>query len=644
MFLRGRFSVLNPEMKIFSLAVSASGSDILFSSDARFVHMLDDEGRLKWEVFFEGLPVTAELSADGSYIAVGTDIGGLHFMSREGRLLWEKSFGGPVEKVALAPKGGFMAVSVKEDEGSYRLYGLNKWGAFLWEKETGPLAEIYLFGEKDTLYYLEKNSVQKEEEEKKNTLTALREKEILWEKKASLADVSGDGRFAALYDGKILSFYALGEIPTLLWEKPLGQKISYLKLTENAEQIFAYSAFPGTGSNLFVFQREGHLCWDKKIPSGSLLQLSRFGERLVASSWQEYSEDLSKVLVLDNAGNTLQEIELASRIEKLSLSQDGNILALAGSEGNIFILDIPSAFFSPEAETPGEAAERPRELYRPVTYSSGEGERFITLYFYDEYAVRLIPVSRSIKNSSPLLQAAVSELVKGPSRVSGLSRTIPKDAHIEVSYEDGIVTVDLPAELNELSGGRRVEGIIESLILTVSQFPSVEGIRFLVGGKKARSFGAEGFIIEGVFPSRPAAEGKTILYLPYRSGERYFLLPREVVPLGNTLSTPWDLLQLLLQESGRYLKVVPEVKEISFNGDEIILDWDASFLELFPPEASAKDKSLAALFIDAVLLTLCSNYRQKSLVFYVEGELWEPPADYTLPELTFKFPFYINPE
>ena len=52
----------------------------------------------------------------------------------------------------------------------------------------------------------------------------------------------------------------------------------------------------------------------------------------MASSWQEYSDDFSKVLVFDNRGNILQKLEMASKIEKLALSGNGNILTLAGND------------------------------------------------------------------------------------------------------------------------------------------------------------------------------------------------------------------------------------------------------------------------------------------------------------------------
>lgn len=642
MFVRGRFSVVDPEMNIYALDISSSGDDILFSSDARSIHMLDDQGRLKWEVVFEGLPVAAELSDSGYYIAVGTDCGEVYFLHRDSQVIWKKNFPGAICHIALSPYSNFLVISVKDENDVYKLYALDQWGTPLWERETGPLLQLDYVSERNIVYC----SLEKEG---KNVFVVFKNGEVFWEKEAAVSAVSKDGEFAAIYNDNVLSLYNLktekGTSPGLFWRHPLSSKITSLELTEAGEHVLAYSAFPGAGNNLFVFCRKGSLSWEKKIPSGSLLQASRFGDRIVASSWQEYSEDFSKVLVLNKNGDVLQETGMASRIEKISLSRDGNILALAGNEGNIFILDMPVYGLLQETElSGGSAPEHAEELYRPVVFSCADEEQYITLYFYDEYALRLVPVSRCIKSTQAPLQAAVSELIKGPCRQSGLSRTIPKDTHIKVTLQDGIAVLDLPEDLSRLGDSKQNRGIIDSLILTASQFPSVEGVRFLIEGSSARIFGMEGVIINDVFPSRSPVKNKTMLYIPYRSGKRFFLLPREAIQLGSRFNTAQDLLKILLEESRRFLPVAPELKDIRITNKEIILDWGQSLAKLFPPEGSPEEKALASLFLDSVLLTLGSNFQQDRVVLFIEGEPWEPPEGYPSTVLEYSEPFYLNPE
>jgi len=636
LFLRGRFSVVNPEMTVHALAISSSGREIIFSLDARSINMLDDQGRLKWEFIPEGSPVSAVLTSDGRYVAVGTDLGKVFFLRNDGHVLWDIQFEGRPSHLAIDSKGDYLALSIEEEDG-FMLYYLDKWGTSLREIKTGKILDLNILpgGE---LYYLEKG-------DEINTIVILSLGDVLWDEEALLASVSSCGNFAVTYTGDIINFYTLREKapPVLLFSHSINIEISWLEISEGGELVLAYSAFSGGSSNLFALHKDGRVLWKKRIPDGSLIQKSFNGERIAASSWQEYSDDFSMVLVLDNNGNTLQKIEMASRIEKMALASDGTILALAGSDGNIFILDIPGQGINEVMEKAD--SEQGGEIYRPVVFERSGDEFYLTLYFYDEQALHLIPVNRTVKRTLRVLQVAVNELVKGPRRFSGLSRTIPKDTGIDVVQKEGLAEINLPEDLNRLGGSSQIVGIIDSLVFTVSQFNAVEGIRFLVNGQYSESFGAEGLMIGQIFPPRhPGENNRMLLYLPYRSGERYYLLPREAIQLGGKLNTPDDLVKVLLDESSSFLSEVPELNKITVMNEEIILDWGPSFKKMFPPDANPQEKALSVLFLDALLLTLTDNLVPDHLVFLVDGEAWEPPSEYPALNRTIKRPFYINPE
>ncbi len=630
--LRGRFSILNPEMEIFALSVSSNGKDILFSSEARTISKLDDEGNLRWEITSEGLPVCASLTEDGRFAAVGTDEGTVYFLREDGHILWQTSFQSRIEHIVLNKNGDTLVLSVPGEKDNI-LYCLDRWGTILWEMETGLLQELY-FTAGEEIYYLEK-------EKSGGSLKAVREGELIWEKDALLAAFSAEGDYFGLYNGVELQYYRLemdGYPSQLCSFSPRGEKeISWLGLTERGQYLLAYNALAVGKNNLWVFNRDGLLLWERRIPSGALLSFSSSGERIVASSWQEYSEDFSKVIVLNNYGDILQEVEMGSRIEKNVLSNDGGILVLAGSDGNLFILEIPvDGAVTQKNHFEGE--EQAKTIYRPLTFGKPERESYLKLFFFDEDANNLIPINRLVKAAPHLFQTAVDELVKGPRRSSGLSRTISKDVHIEAIVQEDIVYVDLPAELDKLGGTTQVAGLIDSLVLTLSQFSSVQGIQFLLEGEKVSVFTGEGFMIDKVFSPLRLGE-KPALYLPCRSGDRYYLLPREA---GKSME-PVDLANEVLRHSYPFLSVKPELKEMRIEGKEIVLDWEASFTEIFPPEGSSEEKALAQLFTDALLLTLTENLLPDRLVFLVEGELWAPPEDYTL-SMELQRPFFINPE
>jgi outer membrane protein assembly factor BamB len=620
--LKGRFSIINPEMNIYALDVSSSGSDILFSSDTGSVSMLDDHGRLRWEIFLEGLPTFALLTTDGNFAAVGTDKGKVFLLDNKGQIIWKEELDGIIELLSVAPGGEYLAVSLeKEQKNILRLY--DRFGNLIWERFTAPLLKINLFATGE-LYYLEKG-------EKNNTLLALDDRGgELWSLPLSQVSFSSCGYFAVAGVGEQIYYYSLKEEdePAVLWNVSPGAEITWFGLTENGENVVAYSAPSCGSSNLFAYDKSGTLLWERKIPAGALLQVSRFGRRIVATSWQEYSEDFSKVLVLDAGGETLQELEMTSRINKMAFSDDGSILALAGSDGNIFVLDISV----PVTEKNGDEAQE-KSLYSQVIMGNPAGEQYLTLYFYDEQALHLIPVNRNIKATANIIQMAVDELIKGPCRLSGLSRTIPKDAAINATFEDGIASIELPEELTRLFSPAQKAGIIDSLLLTISQFSFVNEVRFIIGGEETKIFS----------PRRLEKEGM-LFFIPHRVGERYYLLPREVVKLKDKINTPDSLVNTLLDEYRVFFPELPQVKKVYIKSDEIILDWDSSFRNIFFTEAGAERRELVALIVDSLLLTLAGNLEPPRLQFFVEGVPWMPPAEYAHLNLELKRPFYINPE
>lgn len=635
--LKGRFAVVSSEMEIFALDVSFDGGSILFSSETCSVNMLDEQGRLAWDLTLEEKPIRAALAQDGRFVAVGTDGGRLIFLRQDGRIFWETQLDGRIGLLKFSPDGEHLAVSIQKEEiEGEKLYLFNHWGIQQESWDTPPILELFVLPGGD-LGYLEKG-------EEANRLVLYRQGKACWEREASLAAFSGDGKYAAVVSGKLLSYYCLEgeEQPPLLWERHLIGEPTFLYLTEMGSHVLAYSAFSGGRNNLFLLNREGSFLWEKRIPDGSLIQVSCFGEKIAAASWQEYSDDFSKVMVLDTFGRKVQEAEIAIRIEKIALSGDGRLLVVAGREGNIFILDI-----SPpgEPEIKMEAAgEQSRFYYKPVAWEKPPDENYITLYFYDHRGVHLIPVHRSVKAGTNLVQVAIQELVKGPRRLSGLSRTIPKDAVITVTVDKGLAFLNLPEELNRLAGRSMAAGAIDSLLLTLSQFPSIHGVHILIDGQVAEFFGADKLPIGDIFSLSERKQKKPVLYLPYLSVDRYYLLPREGAELNGKKITAEELVNLILGQVRHILPVVPRLKGIEVLKNEIILDWSSSFQQLFPAGGGEEEKLLAALFMDSLLLTLGNNLEPDRLVILVEGELWTPPEGYSLPDLQLRRPYYINPE
>ncbi len=114
----------------------------------------------------------------------------------------------------------------------------------------------------------------------------------------------------------------------------------------------------------------------------------------------------------------------------------------------------------------------------------------VTLYFKStdksgNYSY-FVPVTRMVKVSDNVIKTAVEELVKGPAEDMGLASILPHDAKVlDVKQDASEVVVNFSKDLLGYGGGTDVEqSLVNSIVLTVSQFPGVEQVSILVEGKK----------------------------------------------------------------------------------------------------------------------------------------------------------------
>ncbi|HHV79821.1 MAG TPA: GerMN domain-containing protein [Firmicutes bacterium] len=102
----------------------------------------------------------------------------------------------------------------------------------------------------------------------------------------------------------------------------------------------------------------------------------------------------------------------------------------------------------------------------------------------------LIPVTRFIPKTVSAIKAVVSELIKGPQGLQGLSPTIPAGTKLlGTNLKDGIAYVDFSKELKTKHwGGSFGESItVNSIVYTVTEFPTVSKVQILIAGKKGET-------------------------------------------------------------------------------------------------------------------------------------------------------------
>ncbi|QGG49354.1 GerMN domain-containing protein [Heliorestis convoluta] len=115
------------------------------------------------------------------------------------------------------------------------------------------------------------------------------------------------------------------------------------------------------------------------------------------------------------------------------------------------------------------------------------GEQYIlTLYFADSKGQNLVAEERSIPKTESLARSAVQELIKGPNLTQDASPTVPTGTRLlDINIRDGICIIDLSKEFKtNHEGGSAGETLtVYSIVNTLTQFPTVEKVQFLVEGQ-----------------------------------------------------------------------------------------------------------------------------------------------------------------
>lgn len=144
---------------------------------------------------------------------------------------------------------------------------------------------------------------------------------------------------------------------------------------------------------------------------------------------------------------------------------------------------------------PQPAAPAPTEQPSPEPGETTE----VTIYYLIESEARiwLAPERHEVADQPRIGQAALEELIRGDPQDPDHFTPIPSDAEVlDLTIEDGLATVDWSAEALEASAGAEVESLgIQSIVWTLTEFPTVDEVQFTVEGK-SEGEASNGRIIE----------------------------------------------------------------------------------------------------------------------------------------------------
>lgn len=114
----------------------------------------------------------------------------------------------------------------------------------------------------------------------------------------------------------------------------------------------------------------------------------------------------------------------------------------------------------------------------------------------------LVPVLRNVPRSVAAATSAMLALLAGPSATElaadpKISTTIPAGTELlGITIKNGLATVDLSDAFASGGGSFSVEGRLAQVVYTLTQFATVDRVRFELGGVPVTVFSSEGIVLD----------------------------------------------------------------------------------------------------------------------------------------------------
>jgi hypothetical protein len=112
----------------------------------------------------------------------------------------------------------------------------------------------------------------------------------------------------------------------------------------------------------------------------------------------------------------------------------------------------------------------------------------------------LIAVRRTHQPTPRVATAAIDGLLAGPTaaeRASGVVSAVPSGTRLlGITIRGGVATVDLTSEYQSGGGSLSMQTRLGQVVYTLTQFPTVQKVRFRLGGTPVNVFSSEGIVLD----------------------------------------------------------------------------------------------------------------------------------------------------
>ena len=149
----------------------------------------------------------------------------------------------------------------------------------------------------------------------------------------------------------------------------------------------------------------------------------------------------------------------------------------------------------PDRSTPTAVATSPAS---ESTRVDEEGSTTVDVWFH--YGDKLFVTQREVPETRAVGAAAVEALLARPSEFeanAGLGTAIdPETELLDLVVVDGIATIDLSSDFDSGGGSLEEQMRVAQVVYTLTQFPTVQGVEFMIEGEAVTSFGSHGLVMD----------------------------------------------------------------------------------------------------------------------------------------------------
>ena len=165
-------------------------------------------------------------------------------------------------------------------------------------------------------------------------------------------------------------------------------------------------------------------------------------------------------------------------------------------------IDAPSAEPTPgETAAPGGTGEPGASPQETAATTTTVRAYFFLGSFTDNSG--LVPVLRQVPKTSAVGAAAMNALLAGPNDTElgarpAMYTVVPEGTRfLGLTIDGGVATVNLSREFESGGGSASVLGRLAQVVYTLTQFPTITGVRFELDGQPVTTFSGEGVVLDG---------------------------------------------------------------------------------------------------------------------------------------------------